>query len=182
MDIQDAQMKFFLEQLYQMTSGDAAAEVSMYDIGDALGLEKSEAGTMAEDLIIDGFAELKSLAGAISITPEGLRALDKTPAGAGDEQSSGEIVLGKNEPLEADAVAAVEELLEQVKWAISAGQQDYDVLEEIVIDIKTVETQLLSKRPKSAVLRPLLSALSGQLAGNPESTQLAGRIRRMIDG
>ncbi len=181
MDIQDGQTKRFLEQLYQMSSGDAAAEVSMYDIGDILGLDKSEAGAMAEDLIIEGFAELKSLAGAISITAEGLRALDRAPAGADDEPSSREMILGKNEVLDAGATAAVEALIEQVQSAISAGRQDYDDLEEMVIDIKTLKTQLLSTRPKTAVVRPLLSSLSRLLQGLPESAQLAGRIRRMID-
>lgn len=181
MDIQDAQMKRFLEQLYQMSSGDTASEVSMYDIGDALGLDKSEAGAMAEDLIIDGFAELKSLAGAISVTMEGLRALDMAPGGADEEQSPGEIILGKSEVLDAGAAAAVEALIEEVKSVISAGQNDYDDLEEMVIDIKTLTTQLLSRRPKTAVVRPLLSSLSRLLEGQPESAQLAGRIRRMAD-
>ena len=137
---------------------------------------------MAEDLIIDGFAELKSLAGAISITVEGLRALDMEPVGKGDGAASGGIVLGKNEFLEANETAAVEQLLEELKSSISAGEYAYDDLEEMVIDIKTLETQLLSKRPKSAVARALLSSLQRVLQNHPGSTQLAGRVGRMVGG
>lgn len=57
MSSEDVQMNNYLQQLYQMSGGDVSAEVSMYEIGAALGLDKSEAGSVAEDLIIDGYAE-----------------------------------------------------------------------------------------------------------------------------
>ena len=67
MTIANTQMKSFLRQLYQMSDGDTDTAVSMYDIGAILGLEKSAAGTIAEDLIIDGYAELKTLSGGITM-------------------------------------------------------------------------------------------------------------------
>ena len=95
------QMNNFLQQLYQMSSGDVTAEVSMYDVGASLGLDKSDAGAVAEDLIIDGYAELKNLTGGISITTEGLRMLEVDTAGKTDEQSDGSFVLGNAEVLAA---------------------------------------------------------------------------------
>ncbi len=68
----------YLNQLYTMTQGDPGVQVSMYDIGAALGVEKSEAGALAESLIIQDLAELKTLSGGIAITGNGLKALDKT--------------------------------------------------------------------------------------------------------
>jgi len=39
--------------LYTQTQGDTAKQVSMYDIGASIGLEKTDAGTMAESLSKD---------------------------------------------------------------------------------------------------------------------------------
>ena len=74
----------FLYELYTMTRGDTSTQVSMYDIGKTLGLEKTAAGSMAESLFIQGFAELKTLSGGISITVEGLGALDIDLPGSPD--------------------------------------------------------------------------------------------------
>ncbi len=55
--------------------GDTEAIVSMHDVGQALGFEKTDAGKMAEALYSEGYAELKTLSGGIGITSMGLQAL-----------------------------------------------------------------------------------------------------------
>ena len=72
MGLENGQMKQYLLELYEQSQGESQSESSMYEIGAALGLEKSEAGALAEDLIIEGYAELKNLAGGITITAEGI--------------------------------------------------------------------------------------------------------------
>jgi aspartate racemase len=47
----------------------------MYEVGRSLGLGKVEAGALAEELMVAGLVELKTLAGAITITADGLRYL-----------------------------------------------------------------------------------------------------------
>ncbi len=177
MTIDDMQVKNFLAQLYKMTSDEIGAEVSMYDIGDALGLDKSESGSMAEDLIIDGYAELKTLAGGISITAQGLQALDIAPAD--NVQAAGSVTLGDKTIVEADVVQAVETLLLEIKSAVSSTDMAYEALEEIVIDIKTLETQLLSPRPKTRIVREILSSLSALLADQQGSEKLVESVQRM---
>ena len=44
-----------------MAKGDPLAQVSMYEVGEFLGLEKTEAGALAEALFIEEYAELKTL-------------------------------------------------------------------------------------------------------------------------
>jgi len=177
MSIENMQAKNFLSQLYQMSGGEISAEVSMYVIGDALGLDKSESGSMAEDLIIDGFAELKTLAGGISITAQGLQALDIAPADNG--QAAGSVTLGDKTIVGADVIQAVETLLLEIKSAVSSPDMAYEALEEIVIDIKTLETQLLSPRPKSRIVREILSSLSTLLAAQQGSEKLVESVQRM---
>ena len=67
----DGQLKSYLTELHSMTDGDTAVQVSMYEVGELLGLDRAEAAAVAEDLIIEGYAELVSLSGGISITTAG---------------------------------------------------------------------------------------------------------------
>ena len=41
----------FLIQLFEQTKGDSAVQVSMYDIGDQLGLDRDSASAAAQELI-----------------------------------------------------------------------------------------------------------------------------------
>ncbi len=83
MDSEDLKSKDYLEELYRQTGGDVEVQVSMYDVGAAIGLDKTEAGSLAEQLMVQGQTELRTLAGGISITPEGLAVLGiSTPVAA----------------------------------------------------------------------------------------------------
>ena len=57
MSFDEIQIQNFMEQLGQMSGGDVSREVSMYEIGGSMGLDRPEAGALAEELIIDGYAE-----------------------------------------------------------------------------------------------------------------------------
>lgn len=61
MDLDNPEAKAFLFELYTQTKGDTKKQVSMHDVGAVLGQGKTDAGAMAEDLIIQGYAELKTL-------------------------------------------------------------------------------------------------------------------------
>ena len=181
MSSEDVQARNFLSHLYQVTGGEISAEVSMYDIGDALGLNRSEAGSIAEDLIIDGFVELKNLAGGIGITVGGLQALDIAPSG-NDTEAGTIITLGDRTIVDEDVARALGTLLLEIKTAVSAASMNYDALEEIVIDLKTLEAQLLSPRPKTSIVREILSSLSAVLAGQKGNEKLAETIRQLAGG
>lgn len=179
MSLDDIQTKNYLQQLYQLSGGDVMMEVSMYEIGEALGLDKSEAGAVAEDIIIDGFAELKSLSGGISITAEGLRALDiDTSAGAAADDTS--LVLGDEELVDRPTAQAVEELSKEIKKVVAEIGGDYSQLEEIVFELKTLEVQLLSSRPKTGIVREVLRSLATLLEAHDESRTLGQKISRAI--
>ena len=157
------QMESFLHQLYQMSGGDLATEVSMYVIGEHVGLDKNEAGSVAEDLIIDGFAELKTLAGGISITTKGLVKLGKSNESDSGSPDSSVYVLGSEEVLSEDDRRAVDQMLDEVKQVIFGNVQNYEELEAFVVDIKTVETQLLSPRPKTTIIKSVLLSIGEQM-------------------
>ena len=85
MDTINSETKAYLFQLYSLAQGDPLAQVSMYEVGEVLGLEKAESGALAEALFMGGHAELKTLSGGIGITREGLKALDMKIDYKGDE-------------------------------------------------------------------------------------------------
>lgn len=178
MDLDELQGRNFLDELYRQTKGDTTVQVSMYEVGATLGLNKGEAGSLAESLIVDGLVELKTLAGGIGITNEGLASLGlAAPAGpaAGAEfsLSHGPVAIEKDRQ-------TVAELVRQIKDSLPGRSLPYDSLEEIVIDLKTVELCLLSPKPKIAVLRELFRSLHDVLA-NADIKETAALLKAVID-
>ncbi|MBW1713954.1 MAG: hypothetical protein JRJ59_12490, partial [Deltaproteobacteria bacterium] len=81
----------FLAKLNQATNGDEAVTVSMYDLGADLGLDKETARLAAEDLIGWGLVEIKSLGGGVSITAQGLAAVNEAGGASAPESGRGSL-------------------------------------------------------------------------------------------
>ena len=180
MSFDETMMQNFLEQLCQMSNGDVSKEVSMYEIGGAMGLDRPESGALAEELIIDGYAELKNLSGGISITTAGLRLLNLDTGGAGEVPDEGQFVLGDGEVLSPELVEAVEGMVEEIGRVVGESSFSYSQVDELVIDLKTLKVQLLSSRPKTAIVREIFRSMVKPLEGKPESERLRSTITKMI--
>ncbi|RZW21270.1 MAG: hypothetical protein EX260_06000 [Desulfobulbaceae bacterium] len=180
MSFDEVMIQNFLERLCQMSDGDVSKEVSMYEIGGSMGLDRPEAGALAEELIIDGYAELKNLTGGISITPAGLRLLNLDTGGHGEGQGEDQFVLGDGEAVTPEGVEAIEGLVEEIRKAVGEGRFTYSQVEELVIDLKTLQIQLLSSRPKTNIVREVLRSLATPLEGKPETERLKNTIIKMI--
>ena len=61
----------FMIQLFEQTRGDQSVQVSMYDIGGLLGLERDAACRVAEELIGLQMVEIRTLSGGIGISAAG---------------------------------------------------------------------------------------------------------------
>ncbi len=157
MNFDSPTLKIFLEELHRQTKGDLQSQVSMYEVGASIGLAKSEAGSLAEELMVDGLVELRTLSGGISITREGLASLGisvaVTPSADTDQRLSNGPAANK-----ADR-EILSRLVDTMKTSLSGLKMEYNQLEEIIIDLKTIEVQLLSPAPKVAVFRELLRSL-----------------------
>jgi len=162
MDNHDMTIKSYLGELYRLSGGDTEFQVSMYDVGAAIGLDKAQAGSLAEELMVQGQAELRTLAGGISITPDGLAILGFSAAPA-PQSSDNSLNLSKGPVASESDRETIQSVLEKIKPEISGQQLDYAVLEEIVMDLKTIEVQMLSPNPKIAILKPILHSLQDTL-------------------
>jgi hypothetical protein len=163
MDNGNPEIKRYLTELCAQSQGDTGVQVSMFEVGAAIGLEKAEAGMIAEELIIDGRAELKNLSGGISITPQGVAAVQGKVGGPALTSSG--LQLGNGLVLGDNGRKAVEKIIGEIRAAGVQRSATYEQFEEIVVDIKTIETQMLSPHPKIAVIREILRSLHTTLTG-----------------
>ncbi len=167
MTIENPEQLTFLNLLFNKAEGDTGRQVSMYEIGETLGLDKNSTGALAEELIVDGFVELVSLTGSISITAQGLKELNAAP-----EQPFEDVFyrLGDEKILDGEGCRAVEEMLTEIRRCIYGKGIGYEDMEELVIDIKTAEIQLLSQKTKTRIIREILKSLHESMTahGNAE--------------
>jgi len=155
--LQESQHRF-LEQVLLRTGGDAAATVSMYDVGDALHLERAEAKRLAETLIGLEFLEIRTLSGAVGITPAGIDAV--RPAPAGDAASAeGAVRLGTHKVPDGEALHALEHLVGTLKARFSEFALDFEAAGELTADIKSIDAQMASPKPKTTVIRGCLESI-----------------------
>jgi hypothetical protein len=178
MDIENSEAKRYLEELHLQTQGKNDIQVSMHDVGDAIGLDKTEAGMIAEELIIEGLVELKSLAGGIGITSEGIALVTGTE-GSNSLAGADDLRLGNTRVLEDQGRQAVEKILTGIRGAVAPNQISIGQLEEILVDVKTIETQLLSPSPKVAVVREVLRSLHKALT-DVKLGRLAEQVNALI--
>lgn len=162
MNLEAPEAKNFLLELYNMTSGDTSAQVSMFDVGESVGMDKTEAGAMAEELIVQGWADIVTLSGGIGITAQGIEALQLE--GVPVSVQGGASPLGTAPVIDNNARQTVEQMLSVVRTdCMQHGSTAFEDMEEMVIDIKTIETQLLSPAPKTAVIREVFRSLNSTL-------------------
>jgi hypothetical protein len=175
MDTDSPEARNYLAELYQRTAGDVSVQVSMYEVGAAVDMEKTAAGKLAEDLIGDGLVEVKTLSGGIGITALGIEQVQAAGLAGG---AAAPVALGDSPLLEGENKAAVVSLVRDIKSAVSQQSAPYDSLEEMVIDIKTLEVQLLSPRPKTAIVREILLSV-GQALKSIGQVDLSDTIGKM---
>lgn len=175
MDELNSDAKRYLNELFQRTDGKTDAQASMFDVGAAIGLDKETAQRLAEDLIADGLLEIKTLSGGIGITAEGI----DLARPAGGVRTGPGLELGDGPLLEDGDRQALDSILAEIKKSLASGTTSYDRLEEIVLDLKTIDVQLLSPRPKTAIIRAVLQSVKDGLQ-SIGSTGLAGQVEKLI--
>jgi hypothetical protein len=171
----NSQEKSYLEELCRMTGGDPTVQASMHDVGAAIGLDREAAGRLAEELIAQGYLEIRTLSGGIGITQLGI---ESGKAGA-ETTDSADRRLGGATILDEKDRTAVEAALEAIKNAVGKSDVPYPQMETVVVDIKTIEIQMLSPQPKTAVVREVFLSLQQTLAAM-NMTDQASAIEKML--
>ena len=165
----------FLNRLSQESKLAPTGQFSMYTIGAQIGVDRDLAGRLAEELMALGWVEIRTLAGDIGITDEGRAHL----AQSSPEGEKAVTALGHQPVLDDAGRAAVEAWVAELKVGLPQLGLDFDLLADLVVDIRTVEVQLTSPRARTAVIRAVLEAIANDLAGNLPGP-LAGRLSQLM--
>ncbi len=168
----------FLVQLFEQTKGDPTVQVSMYDIGDQLGLDRNIASTVAQKLIGSMLVEIRTLSGGIGISADGLQMAQKfigPAASSGDEFAK----LDDVPVLNSSGRQAVERIALELKNQTGSLGLDFDTLTELMADLKTIDAQLGSSRPKTTIIRECLRSVLAACK-NPADNKIFDRIRTLV--
>jgi hypothetical protein len=168
----------FLIQLFEQTKGDSTLQISMYDIGDQLGLDRDTASAVAQELIGSMLVEIRTLSGGISISAEGSQAAQKL-IGPVESSSDGFAELEDAPVLNISSRQAVERIASELKDQTGSLGLDFDTLTELMADLKTIDAQLGSSRPKTAIIRACLHSILAVLT-NSGDNELSERIRTLV--
>jgi hypothetical protein len=168
----------FLLEVYRLTQGDGSIQVATTEVGAALGLNKDAAGRLSEECIGNGWLEIKTLSGGIGITPDGVAAA--RAAGGQVPAADGRLTIGTGPIVLTDARMAVEFLINDIKQHLASVTTPYPQLEEMVMDLKTLEIQMCSPQPKTAIVREILRSLQDALV-NCDGAQVAQNLAAAIE-
>jgi hypothetical protein len=162
----------FLLQLFQQTNGDPSVQASMYDLGEELGLDRDASSRVAEQLIALQLVEIVTLAGGIAISTDGLKEIQ---ASFGAQTVAGKTVtqLGSETVLDQTRSQAVGQVADQIKAQAGNMGLEFEKLTELMADLKSIDAQLDSPRPKTAIVRECLRSIKETLEGRVQEDSLA---------
>ena len=174
----DDMSRNFLLKLFESTQGDTAVQVSMYAIGEMLSLDRENTSKTAEELIGMQLCEIRTLSGGIGITDDGIREVQKLIDVPGSEDGTA-ARLGPGPVLDAAGRQGLETAMAALKSRLSSLGVDFDTLSELTADLKTIDAQLASPRPKTAIVRACLRSVENSLIDSGNES-LAGPIEILL--
>jgi hypothetical protein len=163
----DERSRQFLMQLFERTQGDPSAQTSMYAVGESLGMDRDTSCRVAETLIGLQLVEIRTLSGGIGISPEGsaeARGLMGDPARTG--KSPGK--LSDRPVMDPIGCQTVQQVADEIKNQAGRLGLNFDGISALMADLKTIDAQLGSSRPKTAIIRECLRSLEETLGGSAE--------------
>jgi hypothetical protein len=170
----------YLNLLYQKTEGNPSRAFSMFDIGSMMDLDRELSKKTAENLIGFGFIDIRTLSGAIGLTSDGIAEVEKESRENINPQEPS-LVMG-DEPIMGKAISEALDVL-ILKLKSSAGNLHLDYMQQVEFtsDLKTIDAQMASSRPKTAIIRETLISLS-ELLNQINALELRGLLERFLGG
>lgn len=166
-----------LIHLYRQTGADPSVQVSMYEVGASLGFDREATSRMTEDLIGWELVELHTLAGEIGISAKAVGAVEASGL-VKARQPDGLAAFGNRRIIDADGRQAVERVSADIKSQAGSLGMAFDRLSEVLADLKTIDAQLDSPQPKTAIVRECFRSLQSALESvdADDIVRLIGRL------
>ncbi len=132
----------------------------------------------AESLMGWELVEIRTLSGAIAITVQGAEEARKS--GAASETSGNSITrLGKSAIIEDADRKGIEQIVTELKSQVGNMGLNFDMLTELVADLKTVDAQMTSPRPKTDILRESFRSVRAILEKS-DAKEMLNQVRGML--
>lgn len=157
-------------------TGAGAEKTSMYTVGERLEMARAEAQRAAETLIGMGLLEVRTLSGDIGLTEEGVAACVALGGGTGGDAPPAGLSGG---PIMTDSDrAAAEAMAGQLKFLAGDKSWAFDALTDLMADLKTIDAQLMSSRPKTAIVKECFRSMQELLrdGGHRDVAEAVGRL------
>jgi len=149
----DTAAQALFQELNRSTEGNPTVQVSMYTLGETIGLDREASERAAEDLIANGLVEIRTLSGGIGLSEEGANLLGEKEDGSKTNR------LGTESPLSPPQYELVEQTLALLKTEIGGRGLAFETLAEMVADIRSIEAQLTSPKAKTPIVRACFTSL-----------------------
>ena len=176
-ELDESQRRYF-EKVCEAASGDRNTQVSMYDVGELLGLDRDASQGAAESLFGMDMIEIRSLSGGIGLLDDGVEACRVIMEGVGDARESAGC-LGNNPLLSDTDRARTERVGAKLKYHAGEQSWTFEALTDLMADLKTIDAQLMSSRPKTAIIRECFQSITSILEGSGAS-ELAAEVRILL--
>jgi hypothetical protein len=173
----DSSLQFF-RSLYIKTGGDTKKQISMHEIGNEAGLDKSASKSIAEALMSLGLIDIRTLSGGIGLTAEGILEAQSWFADITGISPAG-ITLGNHPVVGEKNGAVITDILTGLKPRIGKLGMAFDDLTELLADIQSLEAQMRSSRPKTAIVRECFRSMMPTLTHACETDSLS-RIKSFL--
>ena len=169
----------FLLTLFEQTKGDASVQVSMYEVGELLGMDRDAALAVAQELMGRQLAEIRTLSGGIGISADGSAKVQELvgPIASGSSEFAN---LGNGPLLTPGGQQAVDQIISELKKQAGSLGLDFDSLGEMMADLKTIEAQLESPKPKTEIIRACLRSIL-DVVKRTQDRKIADRIQQMVE-
>lgn len=149
----DTAAQALFQELIRRAEGNPAVQVSMYTVGETIGLDREASSRAAEDLIARGLVEIRTLSGGIGLSEEGTELLKETDGARASRR------LGTASPLSPTQTELVEHTLIRLKGELGGRDLPFETIAEMLADIRSIDAQLASPRAKTPIIRACFSSL-----------------------
>lgn len=157
----------FLTRLNDAVGGDPSGQVSMYDLGSDLGLDRSAVEDALGELFAAGLAEIRSLSGQIGLTEAGqtLAAQQAPPSLSSAARSE-----------------ATPDLVRELRENINRLGLNTRDAADLKADLATITAQQGSSRPKATVINACLRFIAELLAKgtDPQAKSMLERVKKAL--
>lgn len=190
----------FLKALYDQTDGDQLESINYLTLGEGIGFTSDDANKVSDYLDAEGL--IKYVAGGfVSITHKGVIEIENAIAQpesqtkyfppvnlivVGDVINSN-IQQGNNNTVQTnnyfspEKEAAIFELLGEIRNNISKLGLKEDKYKETEVEVKTIEIQLTSPKPKQIIIREFFNSLKSIFEEVAESAIVNLLLKRIAD-